>query len=80
MGAVPEEIRNRYLNHPDDLRVELIMKGALQMINCRRADVSEIYSEPRIAHEAAIRKYGGKQLVPGWSLDLTREDPLTGRP
>ena len=55
------------------------MKGALQIINGRRADVAEIYSEPRIAHEAAIRKYGGEQLVPGWSLDLTREDPLTGR-
>ena len=55
-------------------------KGVLQMINGRTAAVAEIYSEPRIAHEAAIRKYGGEHLVPGWSLDLTREDPLTGRP
>ena len=49
------------------------MKGALQMINGCRADVAEIYSEPRIAHEAAIRNYGGERLVPGWSLDLARE-------
>ena len=56
------------------------MKGALHMINGRRADVAEVYAEPRIAQEAAIRNYGGERLVPGWSLDLTREDPLTGRP
>ena len=48
VDAVPKEIRNRYLNHPDDLQVELIMKGAMQMINRRRADVPEVYSEPRI--------------------------------
>ena len=48
VDAVPKEIRNRYLNHPDDSQVELIMKGAMQMINRRRADVPEVYSEPRI--------------------------------
>ena len=27
-----------------------------------------------------MRKYGGMELKPGWSLDLTREDPATGKP
>ena len=77
VDAVPEEIRSRYLNRPDDLRMELIMKGALQLINGRRADLAEVYFEPRTAQEAAIRNYGSERLVPGWSLDLAREDSLT---
>ena len=56
------------------------MKGALQMITGRRDDVAEVYSEPRIAQEAAIRNYGGEQMVPGWIRDFDRKDPLTGRP
>ena len=44
------------------------------------ADVSEIYSQPRVAQEAAVRTHGGVQLIPGWSLDLTRDDPTTGLP
>ena len=52
VGAVPEEVRNRYLDQPDDLRVELIMKGALQMIQGRKIDVAEVCSQLRIAQEA----------------------------
>ena len=70
---------NRRLNVPDDIRVELTMKGALHMYGAGDNDVSEIFSQPRIAQEAAVRTYGGMKIEPGWSLDLTREDPATGK-
>ena len=54
-SAVPEEVRNRYFNRHDDLRVELIMKGALQMIQGCKIDVAEVYSLLRIAQEAAFQ-------------------------
>ena len=44
------------------------------------ADVIEIYSQPRIAREAAIRKFGGTDLTTGWSLDLIMRDPETSAP
>ena len=75
----PDEVLNRYLRQPDDLRVELTMRGALKMFEDKNADISEIYSQPRIAQEAALRRHGGMVLRPGWSLDLTREDPATGK-
>ena len=75
-----DEVMHRFLRTPDDLRVELIMKGALRMFERKGPDVSEIFSQPRIAQEAAMREYSGVQLKPGWSLDLTRRDPMTNRP
>ena len=77
---VPDEILHRRLAMPDNIRVELIMKGATKMFEVKGADVSEIFSQPRVAQEAALRSYDGTKLIPGWSLDLTREDPLTGGP
>ena len=43
-------------------------------------DICEMYSQPRIAQEAAMSEYEGTRLKPGWSLDLTRDDPKTGKP
>ena len=56
------------------------MKGALKMYEMNGSDISELLSQPRVTQEAAPRSYDGVRLVPGWSLDLTREDPLTGKP
>ena len=70
---------NRRLSEADDIRIELTMKGALHMYGASDNDVSEIFSQPRIAQEAAVRLYGGMTIKPGWSLDLTREDPATGK-
>ena len=77
---VPDEVLHRRLVVPDNLRVEFVMKVALKMLEAKGSDVSEIFSQPRVAQEAALRDYDGVKLVPGWSLDLTREDPLTGEP
>ena len=74
-----ESALNRRLNTPDDIIIELTMKGALKMYGIEDNDVSEIFSPPRIAQEAAIRQYGGMTIKPGWSLDLTREDLATGQ-
>ena len=41
--------------------------------------MAELFSQPRIVQEAAVRDYDGLKLLPGWSLDLTREDPATGQ-
>ena len=75
-----DEVMHRFLRTPDDLRVELIMKGALRMFERKGPDVSEIFSQPRITQEAAMQEHCGVRLRPGWSLDLTRHDPLTNRP
>ena len=44
-----DDILNRYLDEPDDLRVELTMKDSLSMYNKKGADVAEVYSQPRVA-------------------------------
>ena len=77
---VPDEVLHRRLIMPDNLRVELIMKDAVKMFEVKGSDVAEIFSQPRVAQEAALRSYDGVRLTPGWSLDLTRDDPLTGKP
>jgi len=75
----PDEELFRDLEYETDIRVELILKDALEFYQRKGADVVEIYSQPRITQEAAVRRYGGANLVPGWSLDLTRSDPKTGK-
>ena len=75
---VSDKELNRIMPYPDDVRIELTMKGAIKLFEIVGPDVAEIYSVPRIAQEAAVRMYGNIELRPGWSLDLTREDPLTG--
>ncbi len=77
---VKDDVLNRRLHKPEDVRVELIMKDAMRMYAVKGPDVVEIFSQPRVAQEAAMRPYDGARLVPGWSLDLTREDPETGKP
>ena len=74
-----EQLRRR-LPGPDNLRVELIMCDALAMYERQGADVVELFSQPRIAQESALRRYGGTELKAGWSLDLTMRDPSTGMP
>ena len=82
--CVPEDtsdsVLHRRLPHPEDIRIELTMRGALSMYNKIGPEVCELYSQSRIAQEAAISQYNGVRLRPGWSLDLTRNDPLTGMP
>ena len=62
-----------------DSRVELTLKDALDLYEREGADVVEVFSPPRIAQESAMKPYGGTSLKPGWSLDLTRTDPKTGK-
>ena len=77
---VADNMLKRKLIAPDNLRVELVMKQSLAMYQQKGCDVVELFSQPRIAQEAAIRKYSGTQLKAGWSLDLTMRDPETDRP
>ena len=76
----PDSMLHRHLMVPTDIRVEVEMHDALKMFEAKNADVAEVYSQPRIVQEAGLTSYDGVRLVPGWSLDLTREDPLTGEP
>ena len=75
----PDATLYRELPVEMDIRVELVLKDAVSMYQRKGADVVEVFSQPRIAQEAAMRPYGGTQLSPGWSLDLTRYDPKTGK-
>ena len=75
MGGGGAEDGGRGVTKPDDIRIELIIKGSLKTYQENCVDVSEIFSQPRVAQEAAMRRHGGTDLRPGWSIDLTREDP-----
>ena len=76
----PDSKLNRKLAQPDDIRVELVLKGAQDLYMRKGPDVAEIYSNPRVCQEATANKYEGRMLKPGWSLDLSTKDPTTGRP
>ena len=76
----PDAILFRDLPFEMDIRVELELRGALKLYEREGADVVEVFSQPRIAQEAGTRTHGGTKLQPGWSLDLTRDDPKTGKP
>ena len=80
VDMVTDEVLRRPLPEPDDIRVELVMKGAQDMYMRPHPDVVEVYSNPRVCQEATSRKYEGLDLRPGWSLDLTTKDPSTGNP
>ena len=80
VDMVTDERLKRPLPEPDDIRVELVMKGAQDMYMRPHPDVAEVYSNPRVCQEATSQKYGGLDLKPGWSLDLTTKDPSTGKP
>ena len=68
------------LDFETNIRVELVLKNALDLYKQEGADVVEVFSPPRIAQESSVKAYGGTRLKPGWSLDLTRNDPKIGEP
>ena len=73
-----DDILFRNLPHECNVRVELTLKEGKKMFKGRDHDIVEMYSPPRIVQEAGLRRYQGLQLTPGWSMDLTRSDPVTG--
>ena len=76
----PDGTLFRYLPAETDIRVELVLKNAVKLYERVGADVVELFSQPRIAQEAGAKRHGGTSLQPGYSLDLTRDDPKTGKP
>ena len=76
----PDSTLLRQLPLPTTIRVELIMRDAAKWFRQKGADVAELYSPPRVVQEAGLRVYGGRRLRLGWSLDLTVDDPETGKP
>ena len=71
---------HRLLPGSDNVRVEHVMKKALSMYQRKGAEVVELFSQPRIAQEAGLRRYSGTKISPGWSLDLTMRDPEMDKP
>ena len=57
-----------------------MLKGAQELYRRKHPAVAELYSQPRVCHDAATQRFGNVVLKPGWSLDLTTKDPSTGRP
>ena len=76
----PDRILNRSLGKPTHIMVEVTTKDAEKMYKTQGPDITEIFSQPRVAYEASLKKYCGRQLRPGWSLDLTLLDPVDGKP
>ena len=71
---------NRDIGKVDDIRVELTVKNALKLFERKGPDVVEIFSQPRLCQEIAGRSFNGTVLRPGFSLELTMDDPATGQP
>ena len=71
---------SRQLPQPRDVRVELVMRNAAKRYCTRGPDVVELYLPLGIVREAGLCAYAGNRLKPGWSLDLTTDDPETGKP
>ena len=78
--AISDNKLNRDRGKVDDIRVELTLKNALKLFERKGPDVVEIFSQPRPCQEIAGRSFGGTTLRPGFSLDLTTDDPATGQP
>ena len=68
------------MDHTDGIRVELIFKNATNMFERKGPDIIDISSQPRLCQEVAGRSLGDTTLKPGFSLDLTMNDPATGEP
>ena len=77
---VSDKWLHRELERPEDIRVEVTLRNAMEMFEKKGPDVVEIFSQPRICQEASNRRYDGMELNPGYSLDLTMNDSKTGEP
>ena len=75
-----DDVMHRKMPIPRNIRVEVTVRKAQSMFEATGADIAEIYSPPRIVQEATMERYHGMALKPGWSLDLTRNDPATNSP
>ena len=80
VDMVSDKDLHRDLKEVDDIRVELTLKNAVEMFRRKGPDVVELYSQPRLCQEVDGRKFSGTELTPGYSLDLTMDDPATGQP
>ena len=76
----PDERLFRRIEPGTHYKIELVMKNAAKRFQRIGPDIAEIDSPPRIAQEAGLREYCGRKLKLWWSLDLTVDDPETGRP
>ena len=43
--GVPDDVLNRYLPAPEDVRIELLMNGELKLNEIDGADISELFSQ-----------------------------------
>ena len=75
-----DEELNRKLPVPTDIRVEVEVRGAMDLFRKVGGDIVGVYSQPKISQVASVRDYGGAKVTPGWSFDLTRANPKTGLP
>jgi hypothetical protein len=80
VNDVADEELNRQLSAPDNIRVELTLRNALELFERRGPDVAEILSQPRVCQEVGGRRFQDEALQPGWSLDLTMNDSKKRKP
>ena len=62
--STPDAELLRLFESPKTIRVELVLKSAEEMYRRRGPDVAEICSQPRVAVEASMRKYGNRNICP----------------
>ena len=59
---VPDAELQRPLPEPDDIRVELVLRGAQSLYQRKAPDIAEVYSNPRVCQEATGQLYHGMKL------------------
>ena len=65
---VPDVELHRSLPEPMDIKVEVQVRDAPRMFQRQGPDVADIFSPPRVVHDAGMRKFLGTRLKPGWSV------------
>ena len=56
---------NRDIPECTDIRVELTLKKAVAMFEKRGPDICDVFSQPRVCHEAGSLDGGEGMLTPG---------------
>ena len=75
---VPDAVLGRFMDRPDDIRVELTMKGAVELYSRAGADVSEVYSQPRIRSYSSDGVWISLWMIQSQARRGTRESQQRG--
>ena len=75
IDEVPHAERNRYMNEPEDVRIELVMRGALAMYQEKGVDLLELFSRPELRKRQPCAAIAAFTCTRGGALTLCARTP-----